>query len=176
MLVRAFLLKMKQNKTEWKPIVGYEGFYDVSNDGQVRNARTKRVLKNQKSGGYEHVSLYMKNSCKISYIHRLVAIAFLQENKEKKEVNHIDGIKTNNSISNLEWVTRSENMIHATKSGLRDSTILATIRASSKMVLDLNSGIFYDSLKDACERTNVKYSTSIKQIRFKWSTQRFQYV
>jgi hypothetical protein len=167
---------MKQNKTEWKPIVGYEGFYDVSNEGQVRNARTKRVLKNQKTKGYEHVSLCVNNLRKELYIHRLVAIAFLQENKEKKEVNHIDGIKTNNSISNLEWVTRSENMIHAIKSGLRDSTILATIKANSKMVLDINSGIFYDSLKDACERTNVKYSTSKKQIRFNWSTQRFKYV
>ena len=167
---------MKENKTEWKSVVGYEGLYDVSSDGQVRNARTKRILKNQMSGGYEHVSLYGYESCKIFYVHRLVASSFLPESKDKKEVNHIDGVKTNNSVLNLEWSTRSENMIHATKSGLRDSTIFAVRKASSKMVLDRNSGIFYESLKEACDRTNVKYSKSIRQIRFKWSTQRFEYV
>ena len=66
--------------------------------------------------GYETVNLN-KNRCKV--IHRLMAEAFLDKPEGKTEVNHINGIKTDNRLSNLEWVTHAENMLHACRSGLR---------------------------------------------------------
>jgi hypothetical protein len=99
----------------WKDIKNYEGIYQVSDDGHVR-----RVLKNgnvrpvkNRDGVYYTVSL-SKNSISKSYsVHRLVAETFLNKPEGKAEVNHKDGNKHNNNLSNLEWVTQKENLIHA---------------------------------------------------------------
>lgn len=109
----------------WKPIKGYEGLYEVSNYGNVRRVwrygrewigtcKPKRT-----KDGYLETTL-MKNS-KPKYVrtHRLVATAFCDNPHNKKEVNHIDGNKRNNRADNLEWVTSSENQIHAYKLGLQ---------------------------------------------------------
>lgn len=119
-------------KEIWKPIKGYEGLYEVSNLGNVKGlAKTvrckdnalrtvrERVLKPQMNErGYLFVSLYKNKKCIHAKIHRLVAQAFIPNEEEKKCVNHIDGDKTNNVVTNLEWCTHSENMKHAFKNGL----------------------------------------------------------
>lgn len=116
---------------EWKDIEGYEGIYQVSNYGNVKSlARQRRNSKGiymQKekllsltntSTGYKKVEL-VKNGKKKGYkVHRLVAMAFIDNPENKPEVNHIDGNKINNHVDNLEWVTSSENSIHAYKTGL----------------------------------------------------------
>ena len=101
----------------WKEVNGYEGLYEVSDDGQVRrllsNGKTKPV-KNRENL-YPTVSL-SKNSIRRSYnVHRLVAEAFLEKPEGATEVNHKDGNKWNNNVSNLEWVTQRENYLHAVK-------------------------------------------------------------
>lgn len=106
----------------FKEIEGYPN-YEVSNLGTVRNRATGNVLRPGKTNrGYHKVHLYKEGQCKILTIHRLVAAAFLPNPENKREVNHIDGDKTNNRVSNLEWSTRSENVSHAFRNGLAKIT------------------------------------------------------
>lgn len=108
----------------WKDINGFEGLYKVSSLGRVKslgngkstctNYKQERILKaNIKKNGYVHIKLN-KNGKRYYYsIHRLVADNFLINHENKREVNHKDGNKLNNELSNLEWVTTSENQKHA---------------------------------------------------------------
>lgn len=114
----------------WKPIDGYEGLYEVSNLGRVRSyippnnskcsvRNVPLIMKPQMNErGYMVVALIKNKARKVFRIHRLVAFAFVDTIDGKPYVNHIDGNKTNNNASNLEWCTRSENMIHAVRVGL----------------------------------------------------------
>jgi hypothetical protein len=100
---------------EWKDIKGFEGHYKISNCGNVMSVKRQKpqILKYRVNAfGYHHVSLLLNRKAKEKLVHRLVAEHFV--NAEVKEtVNHIDGNKINNHFSNLEWATRSEQMIHA---------------------------------------------------------------
>lgn len=100
----------------WKDIKGYEGLYQVSDDGRVRrfyaNGRTKE-LKNRPSANYYTVSLCKKCIKKTCAVHRLVAETFLVRPEGTTEVNHKDGNKLNNHVDNLEWVTQKRNKEHA---------------------------------------------------------------
>ena len=168
---------MKEQTKEWKPVVGYEGLYEVSSDGDVRNAKTGRVLKPCIDNlGYSRVYLSKQSMVKYFRVHRLVAGIFLTKELDKGDVNHINGVKSDNRVCNLEWATRSENIQHAWDNGFKESTRLALSRASSKTVVDLWSGIFYDSLKEACAVTNYNYERAKSQTWNKYKTQRFQYI
>jgi hypothetical protein len=101
-----------------KVVSGFEK-YLVSKEGFVLGARGKQLNPWIGRGGYLKVCLYNKGSRRWAYVHRLVCECFHLNLFKKKEINHIDGNKFNNMISNLEWVTRSENNIHAFKKGLR---------------------------------------------------------
>ena len=110
----------KQNE-EWKDVCGYEGAYQISSLGNVRNSRTMYLLKPSKTNsGYYEVKLYDKNKSKSVHfrVHRLVATAFIDNPECKRTVNHIDGDKSNNTVSNLEWATHKENLRHAHDTGL----------------------------------------------------------
>ena len=96
----------------WKQIKGFTN-YEISSLGRVRNK--DRVLRLQKHNYVNILLTHNKKQYK-RYIHRLVAQAFIPN--EKEEVNHKDGNKHNNNLDNLEWVTRSENTLHAYKTGL----------------------------------------------------------
>lgn len=102
----------------WKDVVGYEGYYLVSNMGNVRRVSSNRILKLRKVLGYHKAALCMPGITKHCAVHRLVVIAFLGREENKPHVNHINGIKHDNRLENLEWCTRSENMRHAIKTGL----------------------------------------------------------
>lgn len=108
---------MKQERWRW--VDGYEGLYMVSDYGRIMSApkptRTGWSIMRGSvgSGGYMFVNLRKNGVQKRKSIHRLVASTFVPNPNDKPEVNHIDGCKTNNCVSNLEWVTRSENQKHA---------------------------------------------------------------
>jgi hypothetical protein len=110
----------------WRDIVGYEGHYQVSDQGRVRSLPRHRrghlgaptlvrgrVLKQATSGRYPMVLLCREGQRRAHSVHRLVAVAFLRPDPSRPEVNHRDGVRTNNSVSNLEWMTRSENVAHS---------------------------------------------------------------
>ena len=101
----------------WKPIAGYES-YQISNSGNVINKHGRQLKPIINKNGYAYVNLYREGSMKHIFIHRLVAIAFLPNDSKRQFVNHIDGIKTNNTVGNLEWCTTRENNLHAIKNGL----------------------------------------------------------
>lgn len=118
---------------KWKSPKGYKGLYLVSTNGQVKSlARAKpmprgggihykqeRILKAiPGSHGYLGLSLCKNGKVSSFLIHRLMAEMFLPNPKDKREVNHKDGNKLNNRIENLEWVTKLENMQHASRNGL----------------------------------------------------------
>lgn len=103
----------------WKDIEGYEGYYQVSNLGRVRSldhidcrgrhikGKTTKQLKDK--DGYYYVQLNKNGVQTKKKVHRLVAIAFIPNPENKREVSHLDETKTNNQVSNLEWATSKEN-------------------------------------------------------------------
>lgn len=114
----------------WKPIPGYEGLYEVSNLGRVRSIKyfnpannkiyiRTRVLKPSKhENGYLRVGLCKNCKEKKFRIHRLVGMVFISNPNNYLEINHIDGNKENNCVSNLEWCTREYNIKEACRLGL----------------------------------------------------------
>jgi hypothetical protein len=107
----------------YKEIEGYEGKYLISNEGKVLSVKFGKILKTSKNRhGYEIVSLGYKKR-KTHYIHKLVALNFVENPFNKKTVNHIDGNKLNNNFKNLEWLTMKENINHAYEIGLKNSCI-----------------------------------------------------
>ena len=106
-------------KEEWKDIEGYEGLYRVSNTGKVLSVRRNREFSLNPNPLYVNVSLSKEGDSKSFSVHRLVAKAFVPNPENKTDVNHIDGNKLNNNSWNLEWTTKSENIKHALKLGLK---------------------------------------------------------
>lgn len=104
----------------WKDVKDYEGIYQVSNLGRVRsNYYEDKILKNHcGAGGYCRVGLYKGGKVTTKYVHHLVYYSFVKVTTVGKELNHIDGDKTNNILSNLELVTPSQNTLHAYKNNL----------------------------------------------------------
>lgn len=119
----------------WKDIEGYEGIYQVSNLGRVKGVErlilsekrenflvSERLFSLVTSGnGYSTLVLSKNNTVKRFYVHRLVAQAFIPNPKNKRVVNHKNGVKTDNQVGNLEWNTYKENLHHAIRLGLIDS-------------------------------------------------------
>lgn len=99
----------------WKDIKGYEGLYQVSDHGRVKSKKVP-IKKPNLSGRYPYINLFKNGKYKTFYIHRLVAIHFIGESD--LVVNHKDGVKTNNHVSNLEYCTQSQNIRHAWSNGL----------------------------------------------------------
>ena len=109
---------------QWKKIIyeNCETNYSISEEGTVRNDKTNRILSNSFQNGYYSIRLAVApNVGKHFRINRLVAQAFVPNPENKQFVNHIDGDKTNNDLSNLEWSTPSENEIHAYRTGLKST-------------------------------------------------------
>jgi len=108
---------------KWADIKGYEGLYQVSTKGKIRSLRfinnvvNKERIKELKlyksKQNRVYVTFKKKGNRKTSLVHRLVAMAFIPNNCNKPEVNHIDGNPSNNNVENLEWVTKQENCKHA---------------------------------------------------------------
>ena len=115
---------MKLNNEVWADCPGYEGLYWVSNNGRIKTQNWKntgresilRPITCRK--GYLNVGLQKDGKLKSHKLHRLIALAFVPKIEGKDQVNHIDGDKQNNHISNLEWVTPKENTRHAIDHGL----------------------------------------------------------
>lgn len=103
----------------WKPIIGYENLYKISNMGNIFSiAKNRKLTLKLREPGYYQIILYNQGKFKAFSIHRLVALHFIKNPLKKPQVNHIDGNKLNNRVDNLEWNTASENTSHAYEKGL----------------------------------------------------------
>ena len=107
---------MKHEEEIWVDIPNYQGFYKISNYGRVYSIISNKMIRFDRVFGYEQVALYKNGAMKRFKVHRLVMLAFVGESL--LQVNHINGIKHDNRLSNLEYVTQSENMLHAYRIGL----------------------------------------------------------
>lgn len=145
----------------YKDIPGYEGYYQVSNIGNVRSIShytrnninggqryTKgRVLAQYKMpNGYMQVSLSKNEKREKQYVHRLVANTFINNENNKTDVNHIDGDKNNNTVENLEWVSHKDNQIHMVKNRM-------TLKAIP--IINIATGVMYSSLTEAERETGI---------------------
>lgn len=157
----------------WKDIDGFEGQYRISDKGRVWSiARLVReggktgtvitkdmILKTRKDEkGYVRVFLNEDGKTRWLPVHRLVAQAFIQNPENKPQVNHIDGDKTNNHASNLEWCTNSENQKHAYRIGLNYVTGRAGRKKVPVVMVDAETGRTlgrYESLNDASRQTGI---------------------
>jgi len=159
----------------WKDVVGYEGIYEVSNLGQVRTHENKttftekhglrkwkqRILKQKTSkDNCRRVSLWNDGKEQTWLVHRLVAFAFIPTIENKLFINHIDGDRLNNNVTNLEWCNHKENNNHAFDTDLMTSNIKIVLvhkvtkqphyfRSMSKAseFLDCNNGFISGQLK-----------------------------
>jgi len=121
---------MVEEKEIWKPIIGYEGYYDVSSFGNIRQLKKiksnqyssfikkDRIICNSFLSGYLRVALFKDGIEKRFLVHRLVAENFIPNPNNKPEVNHKFGVKSDNRVSQLEWCTKLENMDHSVITGL----------------------------------------------------------
>lgn len=108
---------MKNNEI-WKEIIGFERYYKISNYGNVVSIRTGKLLKLELTrGGYNRVQLNVNSNHKRFLVHRLVALHFLDKIEGKNEVNHINNIRNDNRLENLEWCTSKENQEHCINQG-----------------------------------------------------------
>ena len=132
----------------WKQLINYDK-YEVSSLGNVKNKKTGRILKPACNGGYMIVGLCKNGKGSTIPIHRLVASEFISNPENKPQVNHKDKNRSNNSVSNLEWVTALENNIHRT-----NGTIQTTNQNLKIWRLDLENGgklQLYNSIFEAAK-------------------------
>lgn len=164
----------------WKDIIGYEGMYQVSNVGNVRSL--DRLIKHYKGGfsllkgfdskktpdkdGYLRSCLTRNGIKKTLKNHRLVALAFIPNPENKPQVNHINGIKTDNRLENLEWATSKENVNHSYKIGLK--TIIKgekhnQSRITEKDVLEIRASNLSNRQLELIYNIKANYIASIKR-------------
>lgn len=121
MLGRKGLMSNTTEQKKWKPVFNYEGLYEVNQYGDVRSLRrnNKLMTKMVNKWGYVTVGLRKNHEYKTKTVHRLVMQSFTNRLGKSFQVNHLDGNKENNHLSNLEWCTTSENIKHAYRIGLK---------------------------------------------------------
>lgn len=179
---------------EWKPVKGYEGLYEVSENGEIRSVdryiktnilhvktrliKGKMLVQNLKNSGYKTVDLCKSGKVRTTSVHRIVAEAFLPNPNGLRFVNHKDSNRANNAVYNLEWVTSSENRMHGIEYG--------NVTFPSKAVLCIENGLLfeqpYKAAKWLCanypDRSNGEIGTIAGNIRaackgFKHTAYRF---
>lgn len=153
-------------KEEWKQIITFPN-YKISNYGNVislnyRNTKKEKLMSINVKNDYPQINFINGKIKKSIKIHRLVALYFLDNPNNYTCINHIDGNKTNNHYSNLEWCNYSQNIKHAHKLGLNkisDLNIKINKEKRSLKVIDTNTNIIYSSIKEAAEKLNYNIGT-----------------
>jgi len=159
----------------WKDIEQYKGFYQISNQGRVRSldrilehinpltggnvVRKGKVLKQRVlSCGYSYINLCVNDTRRHYRVHRLVALAFIPNPNNKPQINHKNGVKTDNRVHNLEWATSSENILHSFANGFSKTV-------NKKSILCIDKNISFESSYKAAEWLNNYKFNNTKLIK-----------
>lgn len=184
--------------TNWKSVKGYEGLYEVSDDGFVRSlermttgkdgvskpvhSRTLRLnpsmITKRHPNAHYTVELWKDNKRKRMSIHRIVGEAFISNPEGKPQINHIDGNPSNNHISNLEWCTNSENMKHAYELGLAKPRGMKPIKGTNLITGNIlyfgsvaEASRFFDVTEGSIKAPLKGYGRSKNGCGYKWEYQ-----
>ncbi len=169
----------------WKEIKDYSN-YLISDNGKVicknsRNYKFNMVIKcGVSKKGYIKVGLTKNGKQKTFLVHRLVAQAFIPNSENKETINHIDGIKSNNNVNNLEWATSSENQKHAYRNKLKlpSKVQIAIItefaksmtgekHPNSKKIINVKTGKIYSCVREASDDIGMEVTLLSKRLRGK---------
>ena len=159
-------------KEVWKPVIGWEGFYEVSNMGNVKslgngksnnkNYSKERILKAKKErNGYLFVALYKEGKSKQCYIHRLVGEAFLENPQDLPQINHIDQNKENNIVSNLEFCSAEYNINYGDRTERVAEKLTNNPKKSKAIIaIDIVTGLIleFPSAREASRQLKVNRS------------------
>ena len=158
---------------QWLDIPGYEGLYQISNFGRVKSFYFKkhRILKHHKVKGYSNVELYKNKKKKQFYIHRLVMENFCPiENMNVLDVNHKDEDKSNNHISNLEWMTHKDNLNYGSRAEKARMKMQGKNSSRSKKVRCIEKNVIYEALREAERQLGIPATNISKACKGKIKT------
>ena len=158
---------------QWLDISGYEGLYQISNFGRVKSFYFKnpRILKPHKVKGYSNVELYKNKKKKQFYIHRLVMENFCSiENMNVLDVNHKDEDKSNNHISNLEWMTHKDNLNYGSRAEKARMKMQGKNSSRSKKVRCIEKNVIYEALREAERQLGIPATNISKACKGKIKT------
>lgn len=158
---------------QWLDIPGYEGLYQISNFGRVKSFYFKnlRILKPHKVKGYSNVELYKNKKKKQFYIHRLVMENFCPiENMNVLDVNHKDEDKSNNHISNLEWMTHKDNLNYGSRAEKARMKMQGKNSSRSKKVRCIEKDVIYEALREAERQLGIPATNISKACKGKIKT------
>jgi hypothetical protein len=156
------------------PIPGYESMYSIDRDGTIyshKNNKTTVLKPRMYPNGYMHIK-FRKNGKEYSeLVHRLIAYVFISKPAGKDFINHKNGIKHDNRIENLEWVTKSENMFHA-------SRVLGKMRYERKQrkIMDTQTGKIYSGAQEMSATTGISRTHCANLARGIHKTRRYEYL
>lgn len=162
-------------KEIWKDVIGYEGLYKVSNTGKVKSVgrsfemcnrwnfpviiqvREKElIIAKYKNHGYAYCTLSKNSKSKKFKMHRLISIHFIPNPNGFPFINHINAIRDDNRIENLEWCDHSHNMKHRFKMGYDHSGVK---NPSARKVIDTSTKQIFDTVKEAADKFSLNYNT-----------------
>lgn len=145
---------------EWRDVVGFEGFFLISSEGRLFSKRSNRLLKLFKNKrGYYCVATRIGGRNGQTYcfkIHRLVAKAFISNPENLSTVNHINGVKDDNNVDNLEWMSVSDNTRHAFETGLSNADHLREISFSKRKLKDEDIRYIRNNCKPRCREFGLR--------------------
>lgn len=149
----------------WTPVKDYETLYEISNKGKIRSLdkswlndrgglckKPGKILSPELCHGYYHIKLWKDGRFKWQQMHQLVAIAFIPNPENKPHVNHINSVRSDNRIENLEWCTPKENLVHASLAGRLK-------HINGKRVINMETGEVFKSCKEASDKSGINYQT-----------------
>ena len=148
-------------KEEWKDVIGYEDYYKVSNTGKVFSKRKNKFMTQfENDKGYLYVILSKNKKAKLMFVHRVVAMAFVNGYDKKLVVNHIDFNPQNNNFSNLEWITQAENVRYSASRMRHEKSVYKMTNTGEKYIRLYTSGN-----RKPCFRVMIKHKGICKQFK-----------
>ena len=162
----------------WKDIVGYQGLYKISSLGRVNSyhRNKEKILSATYSVGYLRVGLSKNGDCEIKLLHRLLAMAFIPNPNNKPHINHINSVRDDNRLENIEWCTPKENVNHAIAKGRlnKKGEKCNLAKLKSNIVLEIREK--YKTTKTTYRKLGIKYNLHYTTIGLIVNNKRWKHI